>query len=846
MRNNLRFIPIFFAVFLIQITLARSGALATESRVQINLGDSGWRFFKGDTYPDASKVLFDDSSWVTVGIPHCFNESDTYLNVKQGFNQPFMGTAWYRTRFKLDSSYRHRKIFIEFEGVNVAAAVYVNGRFIPGNSALKNQEATHVHGFIGFVVDVTDSVKFGSEENLLAVRVSNGVAPWFVSPGFGTRFMFSMGLGGIFRPVHLIITDPVYIPLNVYSVVQKWGTHVETIFADAQSARISMETNVQNDHASSREVELKTEIVDADKKIVFSMHDFETLPGHGAHVFSQIGTVVKPHLWYPAWSPYGKPYLYTVRSSVKVGGRIVDQFESPLGIRTVTWDDHFPLINGKKHLFWGFGQRYEYPALGSAVPEEQQWRDIRLMRAAGGRLVRPGHCASSPETVSACDAYGVMMAQPSGDDEYAFERATENMVTLKKELHRDLIIRDRNHPSVLMWEDDNGGSVAGLVTDLVKITEEWDGIHPRMNSPRDKHGQYVGDLIPGKTVLGQVNAGRSQPAVPTWNAESWIARDARHHWDTEKEYSEKFYQTWLDNQKIGKIFGYAQWYLVETQGEDCETVVGDPNQTESKKSAAPLQGRSLGCSAMDGNRIPKLIYRIWQKALWIPYAQQPGVALQSHWNLSGMVSVDAWSNCPQVELFVNGVSHGLRKPEAETGRCTWEKIIWEPGVIRVEGKDANLKTVCNDTRKTSGPPHHLVLSVEPPLVRPDGYRYKIRANGSDAAFVLATIVDEKGEWCPLADNAITFAVSGPGVYRGSYNFWATPDKPLNYHAPGDPELQAEGGMMKVAVRSTFVPGGVTVRASSPGLISGTATFQTVAVEQETSKILPAKHAKNAK
>ena len=809
---------------------ARAGTPAPElgNRVKIRLGISGWKFVKGDPYPEAKEILFNDSAWETVGIPHCFNESDTYLNVKQGFNQPFKGTVWYRDHFKLDPSYRGRKIFIEFEGINVAAAVYVNGRFIPGNSALKNQEATHVHGFIGFVVDVTDWVKFGSEENILAVRVSNGTAPWFVSPGFGTRFMFSMGLGGIFRPVNLIVTDKVYIPLNLYSVVQNWGTHIETVAADEQTAKISVATHVQNDHSTAKEIELMTEIVDADRKIVLSRGAAASLPSHEAKVFNQTITIVKPHLWYPAWSPYGKPYLYTVRSLVKVKGKVVDVFESPLGIRTVTWNDHYPLINGKKHLFWGFGQRYEYPALGSAVPEEQQWRDICLIRDAGGRFVRPGHCASSPETVAACDAYGVMMAQPSGDDEYAFEHATESMLTLKKELHRDLIIRDRNHPSILMWEDDNGGSVSGLVTDLVKITEEWDGIHPRMNSPRDKHGQYTGDLIPGKTVLGQVNAGRPQSTVPTWNAESWIARDARHHWEMEKEYSEKFYQTWLENQKFGKIFAYAQWYLAETQGEDCETVVGDPNENESlqTKETGRLQGRSLGCSAMDGNRIPKLIYRIWQQALWIPYAQQPGVTLQSHWNLSGTVSVDAWSNCPQVELFINGVSHGMVEPKADTGRCTWKNIPWEAGLIRVEGKDANLKTVCCDTRKTSGAPHHLVLSVVPHLMRPDGVSYKIRANGSDAGFILATIVDEKGEWCPLANQTITFAVSGPGVYRGSYNFWVTPGKPLSYHAPGDPELQVEGGMMKVAVRSTFMPGLVTVSASASGLISGTTTFQT--------------------
>ena len=827
------------------------------NRVKLSLGDTGWKFIKDDPYPQAKEPSFDDQSWETVGIPHCFNDTDTYLNIRRGYDKPFMGPGWYRKHFKLDSSFKDRKVFIEFEGVNVAAAVYVNGKFVPGNSHVPNQEATHVHGFIGFVVDVSDLVKFGAEENTIAVRVCNGEAPWFVSPGFGTRFMFSMGMGGIFRPVNLIVTDRVYVPLNVYSVVQKWGTHVATVSADENSARISVKTNVENEYPLGKEIELTTTIADANQQVVWSTTDSARVAAGKNGRFSQLATLAKPQRWYPAWSPYGKPYLYTVYSSVKVDGKVVDLFQSQLGIRVITWDNQYPWINGQKHCLWGFGQRYEYPALGSAVPEEQQWRDIGLMTGAGGRFVRPGHCASSPETVAACDAYGVMMAQPSGDNEYLFQKPSATDLTLKKELHRDLMIRDRNHPSILMWEDDNGCSVPGLVADLVKITEEWDSVQPRMNSPRDQHGVYKGDLIPGKTVLGQCNGGRPIswikpfegkaenkeaaappfPSVPTWNAEAWIARDARHHWENEVKYSEMFYNSWLDQKDNGKIFAYAQWYLSETQGEDCETLVGveDPamkaamQKDLTQNGKVKVQGRSLGCSAMDGNRIPKLIYKIWRNALWIPFEERPGVTLQSHWNLTGTVNVDAWSNCPGVELFLNGVSQGTREPKPGSGRCTWEGIPWQAGVLRVEGKDSNQKTVCTNERETAGKPHHILLSVEPALKRPDGFSFPIHANGSDAGFVLATIVDEKGRWCPLAENNLTFAVRGPGVYRGSYNFWATAGQPLHYHAPCDPELQAEGGMMKVAIRSTFLPGTVTVTATSPGLEGGSANFTTVAI-----------------
>jgi beta-galactosidase len=119
------------------------------------------------------------------------------------------------------------------------------------------------------------------------------------------------------------------------------------------------------------------------------------------------------------------------------------------------------------------------------------------------------------------------------------------------------------------------------------------------------------------------------------------------------------------------------------------------------------------------------------------------------------------------------------------------------------------------------------LTTEAGLTRPDGRQFSLRANGSDVALITATIVDKNGLWCPDADQNLHFSVEGPGQYRGSYNFYVDPSKPATYHAPGDPELQAEGGLMKVAVRSGFRPGKVTVTASSSGLVSGRASFSTV-------------------
>jgi hypothetical protein len=163
-------------------------------------------------------------------------------------------------------------------------------------------------------------------------------------------------------------------------------------------------------------------------------------------------------------------------------------------------------------------------------------------------------------------------------------------------------------------------------------------------------------------------------------------------------------------------------------------------------------------------------------------------------------------------------------------QASWD-VTWSAGTLRADCLDASGQVVPGafDQRVTAGAADHIVLSVEPPLVKPDGETFTVQANGTDAAFVLATIVDAQGNWVPTATNLVTFAVSGPGTYRGGSDQLVTAGKPATYHAPGDPELQAEGGMCKVAVRAQFTPGMVTVTATSPGLGMGTASFSVSSV-----------------
>ncbi len=426
-----------------------AGMVPASNRVDINMGVTPWKFLISSDPKGAQAPTFDDSAWAQVGIPHTWNDADTFVNGESGGGTMVGGTNWYRKHFTLDAAYSARKIFVEFEGVHLGTQVYVNGTFMPGNiSVPADSQATHVVGFIPFLLDVTKLVQFGGADNVIAVRVDmNGggaaadgttlqAGAWFENPTFSEVFRFGQADGGIFRPVWMHITDPVHIPQNVYATLHTWGTYVGTTAigavtaGTAASATIKIQTNVQNEGPTDENVTVTTEVVDATGKIVATNAMTQMIPAGGAPLdgstasapvlFEQTATVAPATLWYPNNSPYGKPYMYRVWHIVQVNGAVVDAVQSPLGIRTITWNTNLPIINGQPTYLQGAAGRYDYPALGTAVPEEQQWRDLQLLAAAGGNLWRPGHSTSSPEFVNAADAIGVMIVQPSGEGEGAF------------------------------------------------------------------------------------------------------------------------------------------------------------------------------------------------------------------------------------------------------------------------------------------------------------------------------------------------------------------------------------------------------------------------------------------
>ncbi len=762
---------------------------------------------------DIASLTFNDNEWETVGIPHCYNEYDTYLNATTG-ERCWRGEAWYRKKLFFDPKEQDKEIFFEFEGVNLAAIVYVNGHAIPGNTKVKQPgTVTHVGSSLPFVINITKYIKWG-EENQIAIKVSNAKNTFFTWPEFGENEGFGQAMGGIVSPVYMHKKHKVHIPFNSYSPLEKWGTYFGTVSATPEKAVMRFQTNVENTTGEAQNIELCTYLKDDRGRTVLSFTGKQNIASGQTYLFDHTDSIRNPQLWYPIGCS-GTPYLYTVLNEVYADGKLTDTKTEQCGIRVITWDEDHCYVNGERCILRGFGNRNIYPGLGAAVPAAFRWQDIAYIAQCGGNTLRVGHQAPFMEAFKACDVYGVLLFVNSGDNEWALKNEPAN--TYKREYDRDAIIAFRNHPSVAIWESNNGLAYEGvkyLPSYTLAEVKKWDSIQPRIVMNRDGYPPEWDEKEP--ILIGYTNGYYKVNGRPTLNTEvygaNWSGLPSwcipRFDYDNEKEFSMKYVENYLHDLD-NRACGWIDWMLAETYGEGYTIYLnGMKNQ------------KSLGSCAMDANRFPKLKYRIYKNALWIPFSKKPGVALQSHWNYSGIQNVDAWSNCPYVELFINNKSYGIVEPHERTRQCTWKDIRWEPGIVEAVGLDYNKRPVCSEKIESSDEPYAIEVTIEKPYPKPNGEEFILTANASDAFIATAKVVDKKGRWCPRADNMLNFEVEGEGVYKGSYNFYVTEGKDLSYHAPGDPELQAEGGLMRVAIRTTFNPGEIKVKVSSPGLVSG--------------------------
>lgn len=418
----------FFRVILllaVSISVAASTNSPTPQQRRASFND-GWKFLN-QPVDGAEEIDLNDSQWRDVRLPHDWaieGPFDSKLNPHTGA-LPISGTGWYRKTFTLPAGLKGRFFTIEFDGAMSNAVVWINGTKL----------GERPYGYSSFAFDLTPYLHFGAEKNVLAVRLApeEHSSRWY--PG-----------AGIYRNVWLTDTAPVH--------VAHWGTYVTTLQVSSAKANVDVKASIQNQLAQSSNIELRNTIVDASGRTVATTHMPSTIPANSTQTIPATLTIASPALW-----DVNRPYLYTLVSEVVEHGRVIDRYQTAFGVRTIEFDRTKGfLLNGKSLKLHGVCLHHDLGALGAAVNRRAIERQLQIMKAAGVNAIRTSHNPPAPELLEYADRLGLLVMDeafdmwripkvPNGYSKY-FDQWSERDI-------RDMIRRDRNHPSIIMWSIGN-------------------------------------------------------------------------------------------------------------------------------------------------------------------------------------------------------------------------------------------------------------------------------------------------------------------------------------------------------------------------------------------------------
>ncbi|MFG0253869.1 MAG: sugar-binding domain-containing protein [Rhodopirellula sp. JB053] len=749
----------------------------------------GWRFIRDDV-ENAAKPEFDDGQWDVVSCPHTWNDIDTIDDFGTGGHQGetdlWQGAAWYRKTFTLPPSASGKRVVIEFEGVRQIADVYINGHHL-------GQDKT---GFIPFGFDLTPHLK-PNGENVIAVRADNTVEPVLYTGDTPWHHQnWHPPHGGIYRNVWLHVLDPVHVTLPLYGNLSSEGVYVWTESLAKEQATLGAVAEIANSLDDPVNADVTFSVVDRNGNVVAHATEQTQLKANSKQKLNCTLQVADPNLWEPGYA-----YLYDLNVEVKVDGAVRDVTRVPFGIRNYRFDkDTGFWINGRSLKLHGWGQKpiAGWAGLGAGIPNWMHDYTLRLMKDAGGNMIRWGHCAGPPVGVECSDKYGFVTIMPGVDGEKdCYGEAWKT----RTNAFRDMIFYYRNHPAICIWEGGNYSVSPEHAAELRAITKKWDPNGKRyfgfrMSTPAMRESIDV--------ELGTVGRTRTFPSLGVIETEYDRTETPRRVWD---KYSPP------DFGRLGKL-AELNTYSLTSEGfatnaiEQWCTLFGSKpghsgganwifsdgtHGTRQRTDCARATGE------VDAVRLPKEAY--W--ALQATWDDEDRVHLIGHWNYpeSTVKDMHAVARADRAELFVNGKSLGIGTRQFDT-LFTWSDVAFEPGEVTVVAyRDG--QEVASQTKQTAGQPFAIRLT---PMTSPDGWR----ADGSDIALVDFEVVDRSGRRCPVDQDRVDFEISGPGVWRGGYNS-GTEDS-INHMY-----LDTECGINRVSIRSTLQPGEVTLTARRDGL-----------------------------
>jgi beta-galactosidase len=795
-------------------------AAHNDSGMRPEAFNDGWRFFRGDV-PGGELPEFNDHHWGEVRLPHDWaidGPFDSTQNPHTGA-LPISGVGWYRKTFNLPADTARRYYSIEFDGAMSNSRVWLNGHELGGRP----------YGYIGFAFDLTPSLRFGDAPNGLAVRLAPEAnsSRWY--PG-----------AGIYRNVWLETTGPVH--------VARWGTYVTTPAVSDDSATVAVKTELRNRQGNGVKITVRSIIVDGHgHRVAQSDGEFDIPAGGAATAATQL-QILHPKRW-----DVERPQLYILNTELLQGATVVDRYQTPFGVRTVAFDrQRGLLLNGRVQKLHGVCLHHDLGALGAAVNRRATERQLQIMKAAGVNAIRTSHNPPSPELLEYADRLGFLVIDeafdmwriakvPNGYSKYFNEWSERDL--------RDMVHRDRNHPSIIMWsigneipeqEEPDGWKEARRLTGFF---HEEDPTRPTTSAFNHWDDAIRNKLADEVDIPGfNYEPNRYQAILkdhPNWiiygsETASCVSSRGTYHLPLEKYGKHPSLQL-SSYDIIAPPWAYcpdvefaAQDALPALLGEFVWTgfdYLGEPTpyfgQNEDNSHDWPSRSSYFGMVDLAG--FPKDRYYLYQSH----WSETPMVHVLPHWNWEGRegqdIPVMVYSNADEVELQVNGMSLGRKKTLVESVelpvgskvsetrkfqskyRLLWQ-VPFQPGELVAVAYTGG-KAVARDAVHTAGVAARIRLSAD---------RRVIQADGDDLSFITVRIEDKDGHLCPLADNLVSFRVSGVGRIAAVDNGNAATIE--SFHAD---RRKAFNGLALLIIRSALgQPGTIEVAASSDGLAAG--------------------------
>lgn len=786
----------FRYLYTLCLALFVTGFVSAQNVRKTESFNSEWKFFLGND-STANNVKYDDSRWRKLDLPHDWSiegKFDSKNPTTQAEGGLPAGIGWYRKSFLIPASSKTKIIFIDFDGVFHNSEVWINGHYL----------GKRPNGYISFRYDLTPYLKFGTQQNVMAVRVDNSDQPnsrWYTG-------------SGIYRNVWLTTADKIHLP--------QWSSFITTPQVDHQKAEINIRTVLPG--LVSLKLRLKASILDDRGKVVGTITSsvIDT-------VIQQNIRVMNPKLW-----SVNHPYLYKVKLQLIAGNKVIDDYTTTTAIRYFNFDAGKGFsLNGEPMKILGVCLHHDQGALGTAVNTRAIERQLQILKDMGCNAIRTSHNPPAPELLDLCDKMGFLVMDEAFD-----------MWQKKKSKHdyhedwdkwhvkdlQDQILRDRNHPSIFAWSigneireqfDSTGVSIG---RELVKIVKQLDNTRPVTSALSDAdpkrnfiyqsgaldlvglnyHQEVYADFqknYPGQKFIGTENmsalATRGHYDMPSDSIRRWPKDGKTPLKDGNTDFTVSSYdnvsaywgstheETWKIIKKHDFLSGLFVW-----TGFD---YIGEP-------TPYPWPARSSYFGIVDLAGFPKDVYYMYQSE----WTNKPVLHLLPHWNWKPGQMIDVWAyynNADEVEAFLNGKSIGVRKKNGDDLHVMW-RVKYEPGVLKAVSRH-NGKVVMTTQVVTAGEPYKIQLKAD---------RDKIKADGKDLSYITVSVLDKNNVPVPDANQLVKFKVIGQGVLKGVDNGLQTDLEPFV-----SDQHHLFNGLGLAIIQSKAVAGKITITAAADGL-----------------------------